>query len=130
MSKETEVNQPSHYDLGWGWVECIEVQEKLGFDKNSRLASAFEYLWRCESKGSKIADLKKVLYYVSRELLLIHKAEKELLTTGSLEDLLEVPIRLFIRVNRSLKVDPEKLVDSVMNCICNELADQDGSGSE
>lgn len=58
------INAPDHYRVGGvDTLDFIEAKEL-----NFRLANAVKYLVRCEHKGSKIADLKKAIFYIQREI--------------------------------------------------------------
>ena len=60
---------PKHYSAGMPeGVEVIDIIRAQGWDDNFYLANATKYLLRCEHKGSKVEDLKKLLVYVGWEL--------------------------------------------------------------
>jgi hypothetical protein len=63
-TEKDPVNNPSHYTQCR--VECIDVIEDVELDKYFHLANSFKYLWRWDSKGDPIANLKKALWYLER----------------------------------------------------------------
>lgn len=65
------VNHPPHYTKHPSGVECIQITEHMGFN----LGNAIKYIWRADLKADAIEDLKKAVWYVSRE---IQKREKDL----------------------------------------------------
>ena len=58
-----EVNHPDHYNQIKN-VECIDVVEQMSFN----LGNAVKYIWRCDSKGNKLKDLQKAIWYLNREI--------------------------------------------------------------
>lgn len=58
------VNSPKHYKAGG--VECIDVIEALGL--GYRLGNCMKYIWRADSKGKRLEDLKKARWYLDREI--------------------------------------------------------------
>jgi hypothetical protein len=64
------VNDPSHYGGKDNPYEVIKVAEAWGFEKNAYLFNALKYLGRAGKKGSKVEDLKKLVYYTEREIAL------------------------------------------------------------
>ena len=63
------VNNPSHYTQGG--IECIDAM--VAAFGNTRTASfcrcnAFKYLWRAGKKDNTIQDLKKAMWYISKEI--------------------------------------------------------------
>lgn len=58
------VNHPRHYNSHPSGIECITVVEHMGFN----VGNAIKYLWRADEKGSADEDLRKALWYVSREI--------------------------------------------------------------
>jgi len=64
------VNGPSHYGGADNPYEAIKVAEAWGFEKNAYLFNALKYLARAEHKGRKVEDLKKLQFYVAREISL------------------------------------------------------------
>ncbi|NRH21582.1 DUF3310 domain-containing protein [Candidatus Gracilibacteria bacterium] len=71
------VMHPQHYNEGK--YEVIDVIEdwKLGFNDGN----AVKYIGRHKSKGNPIADLKKALWYVARELVTAHNVSPDELIT-------------------------------------------------
>lgn len=67
-TKET-VNHPSHYNQGN--IEVIDAIEdwKMGFNDGN----AIKYIARHRAKGKPEEDLKKALWYITRELVMVHK---------------------------------------------------------
>jgi hypothetical protein len=61
---EDMVNHPPHYKIHPSGVECIQVTEHMNFC----LGNAIKYLWRVDSKGAPIEDLKKAVWYIQREI--------------------------------------------------------------
>lgn len=64
------VNDPSHYGGKDNPYEVIKVAEAWGLNENAYLFNALKYLGRAGKKGSKVEDLKKLTYYVNREIAL------------------------------------------------------------
>lgn len=58
------VNHPPHYRDNGSGVECITVVEHMTFN----LGNAVKYIWRHDSKGNPIEDLKKAQWYLAREI--------------------------------------------------------------
>tara|TARA_R100000231_G_scaffold41281_5_gene36100 strand:- start:11909 stop:12157 length:249 start_codon:yes stop_codon:yes gene_type:complete len=58
------VNYPPHYRSHPSGVEVIEITEHLNFC----LGNAVKYILRSDYKDSKLQDLKKAQWYVSREI--------------------------------------------------------------
>ena len=54
------VNHPAHYVSHPSGVECIEITEHLNFC----LGNAIKYLWRADSKGDPIENLRKAAFYI------------------------------------------------------------------
>lgn len=59
------VSKPPHYTQ-IKLAECSEVIEALGLDKHFHLAASFKYLWRHDSKGDKLTNIKKAVWYLER----------------------------------------------------------------
>ena len=79
------VNHPSHYTSDKSGVECIEITRHRNFN----IGNAIKYLWRAGLKGGgnstkEIEDLKKAIFYITREIENIEDdiadAEEELST--------------------------------------------------
>ena len=67
ISKEDNVNHPSHYTMGG--VECIDAIEAAvtgldGFEAFC-IGNAIKYLWRWKYKGG-LEDLNKAEFYIYR----------------------------------------------------------------
>lgn len=58
------INHPPHYTAHPSGVECITITEHMGFN----IGNAVKYLWRADEKGAPIEDLKKVAWYINREI--------------------------------------------------------------
>lgn len=65
------VNHPSHYAANGptcphcgSTIECITITEGMGFC----LGNTFKYIWRKDSKGNALEDLKKARWYLDREI--------------------------------------------------------------
>lgn len=63
MSQDN-IDHPKHYNSHPSGVECITIVEHMFFN----LGNAIKYIWRADEKGSDIEDLKKALWYISREI--------------------------------------------------------------
>lgn len=61
---EDNVNHPKHYTEHPSGVECITIAEHMGFN----LGNAIKYIWRADSKGNTLEDLKKAAWYLQREI--------------------------------------------------------------
>ncbi len=64
--EEDPINSPAHYTHGG--IEVIDYIEAKGFDKNWNLANVIKYVSRSGYKISKIEDLKKAQFYLTREI--------------------------------------------------------------
>lgn len=64
--KPDNVNKPAHYMQGG--IEVIDYIEAKGFDKNWNLANVIKYVSRAGYKISKLEDLKKAQFYLTREI--------------------------------------------------------------
>lgn len=58
------VNHPKHYTGHPSSVECIQITEHFNFC----LGNAIKYIWRADSKGNDIEDLRKARWYLEREI--------------------------------------------------------------
>ena len=57
------INKPKHYT----WhpiVECKDIVSEFNYN----LGTAIAYIWRCEHKGTKKADLEKAIKHLTFEL--------------------------------------------------------------
>lgn len=71
---EDLVNHPKHYTSHPSGVECITVTEHMNFN----LGNAIKYLWRAGIKSpDTIADLKKAVWYVNREIGRLESVSRE-----------------------------------------------------
>lgn len=61
--KET-VNHPPHYKAHPSGVECIQITEHMNFC----LGNAVKYIWRADLKNDAVEDLKKAVWYLTREI--------------------------------------------------------------
>jgi hypothetical protein len=59
------VNHPKHYTGHPSQVECIKITEHFNFC----LGNAIKYIWRADSKGQDIEDLRKARWYLDREIV-------------------------------------------------------------
>jgi len=67
---QDNVNKPPHYN----WhpkIECLDVCEHFHF----HIASALQYLWRYNYKGTPIEDLKKAVFYINRHINYLEKSK-------------------------------------------------------
>ena len=64
MSTPDPVNHPQHYLTHKSGVECIQVTEHMNFC----LGNSLKYIWRADSKGEAINDLRKAIWYLEREI--------------------------------------------------------------
>lgn len=60
------VNRPEHY-VGTNGMECIDVIEAFGLDKDFCLANACKYILRHARKNG-VEDLKKAVWYLNRAI--------------------------------------------------------------
>jgi hypothetical protein len=63
---EERVNHPAHYRGKDDPYEVIKVIE--AWELNFHLGNAVKYIARADAKGAAIEDLKKAVWYLSREL--------------------------------------------------------------
>lgn len=71
--KRDNVNHPPHYTTHKSRIECIQITEHMNFC----LGNAIKYLWRADSKGKMLEDLKKASWYVNREIQRLEKQKIE-----------------------------------------------------
>ena len=62
--KKENINHPAHYNKNG--IEVIDIIEK--FELGFVMGNAIKYILRSESKGRKIEDLKKAIWYLEREI--------------------------------------------------------------
>ncbi len=60
----SSVDHPPHYNEHPSGIECIQVAEHFNFC----LGNALKYIWRADSKGNYVEDLKKARWYIDREI--------------------------------------------------------------
>jgi hypothetical protein len=65
------VSNPAHYHAKG--IECLDVIEALGLDYH--LGNVVKYIFRAESKGNYLQDLRKARFYLDRHITLLEKAE-------------------------------------------------------
>jgi hypothetical protein len=58
------VNHPPHYTQHPSGVECITVTEHMNFC----CGNAVKYIWRAGEKGDAVEDLRKAVWYLTREI--------------------------------------------------------------
>jgi len=75
------INHPPHYTGHPSGVECIDIVEHYNFN----VGNAIKYLWRHDSKGAPIDDLRKAQWYVAREIQRREEEQRaiEAATTGT-----------------------------------------------
>jgi hypothetical protein len=61
-----DILQPSHYNLRTPATDCWDVMEQTGIVNDHFVASAFQYLWRCNLKGQYVKDLRKAIAYLNK----------------------------------------------------------------
>lgn len=67
ITKEDQVNHPSHYTNGG--IECIDaIRASMTTDEYRGMlkGNTMKYLWRYRLKGKPVQDLEKALWYLSR----------------------------------------------------------------
>ena len=74
MKKHDPISNPSHYTAHPSGIECIQINEHMGFN----LGNALKYIWRCDLKKDAIEDLKKAAWYIEREIQKRNKAKAEI----------------------------------------------------
>lgn len=72
MKKLDSINHPDHYTAGK--FEPIDVIED--WDLGFHLGSVLKYIARAKHKGHELEDLKKSVWYLSREITRLEKASK------------------------------------------------------
>jgi hypothetical protein len=66
------VNHPQHYQSENG-IEVIDVIE--AFELNFHLGNAVKYILRAGKKDNQLQDLRKAMWYLSREIKRMEKAD-------------------------------------------------------
>ena len=69
---QEKINHPNHYQ-GEG-LEVIDVIE--AFNLNFNLGNTIKYVLRAGRKDSKIEDLEKARWYISREIMRMEEVSK------------------------------------------------------
>ena len=64
MSGDNVVEHPKHYTSHPSGIECIEITKHFNFC----LGSAIKYIWRADSKGNDIQDLRKAKQFIEFEI--------------------------------------------------------------
>ena len=70
------VNHPSHYRIRMGdgtEVECLDLIEALG--ASYHVGNVLKYLFRADSKGKRLEDLRKARFYLDRYISLLQDCE-------------------------------------------------------
>lgn len=65
-----QVNHPEHYNQIAG-TECVDIAENFNFN----LGNVIKYVWRAFFKQDTLTDLKKALWYLTREISRLEKVE-------------------------------------------------------
>lgn len=72
MAEQPEpVNHPPHYTQHPSGVECIEITRHMSFN----LGNVVKYLWRFDSKGAALEDLKKARWYLEDQIAMMELGE-------------------------------------------------------
>jgi hypothetical protein len=64
------VDNPAHYTGSKATcacglpIECIQITRHLNFN----MGNAVKYIWRADSKGKPVEDLKKAMWYLADEI--------------------------------------------------------------
>jgi uncharacterized protein DUF3310 len=66
---EDTVNHPKHYNVHPSGIECIVISRWMNFN----LGNVLKYIWRCDTKGATIEDLKKARWYLDDEITRLEK---------------------------------------------------------
>jgi hypothetical protein len=106
-----QINNPAHYGGEDNVYEAIKVIEAWGLDNSFCLGNVLKYLSRCGKKegNSREQDLKKALWYLSREINKPMKPEHE---QELLESVQEVVSKLRPSFDDLLKAKRVKLVET------------------
>lgn len=64
MTEHHEIDKAKHYNNHPSGVECGEISWQM----TAALCQAFQYGWRYYEKGDPAKDLRKMLFYVRKEL--------------------------------------------------------------
>lgn len=49
-------------------IDCLDIIDSIGLNKELYVGQAFQYIWRSKKKGNELEDLKKARYYLDREI--------------------------------------------------------------
>ena len=71
-SEPDPVNHPPHYKAHPSGIEAITITEHFNFNRGN----AIKYIWRADSKGRELEDLKKARWYLDREIQRVEKLSK------------------------------------------------------
>lgn len=66
--KNDLIENPSHYTLVRAASDCFSVMQQIGLLNDHEIATAFQYLWRCNLKNQKISDLKKARWFLDKAI--------------------------------------------------------------
>lgn len=58
------VNHPVHYNRHPTGIECIDIVEHFSFN----IGNAIKYLWRAGLKSDAEEDMRKAIWYITREI--------------------------------------------------------------
>lgn len=72
MSYHAPLSIFDHYKKHPSGMECIDLVKHENFN----IGNAFKYLWRRKLKGDEIGDLKKAVYYINNEIMLLENSKK------------------------------------------------------
>lgn len=67
------VNKPNHYTKHPSGVECIDIAKHFNFN----LGNVIKYVWRADSKGNALEDLRKARKYIDFEIEQRERAQIE-----------------------------------------------------
>ena len=70
--KSDPVSHPRHYTSHPSGVECLTITRHMNFNRGN----ALKYLWRAESKGSEVEDLRKAAFYIADEIGRLEELQK------------------------------------------------------
>jgi len=71
MAVDNDKTNPQHYKSHPSGVEAIEITQHMSFN----LGNAFKYVFRAAHKGDRLNDLRKALWYIDRELDIVHRSD-------------------------------------------------------
>lgn len=64
MNNKEKINHPPHYNAHPSGIECIDIIEHMDFN----IGNSIKYIWRSNHKENLIEDIKKSIWYISREI--------------------------------------------------------------